>query len=69
MLQPLPYPVLAAMGRALGSLIVRLPVSFVRIARTNMGICLPELSDQQRELLLDEHFKACIGIFRTAISW
>jgi len=69
-LQPLPYPVLAAMGRAIGSLVVRLPVSFVRIARTNMGICLPELSDQQRELLLKEHFKSLgIGIFETAISW
>lgn len=69
-LQPLPYPVLAAMGRAIGSLAVRLPLSFVRIARTNMGICLPELSDQQRELLLKEHFKSLgIGIFETAISW
>jgi Kdo2-lipid IVA lauroyltransferase/acyltransferase len=69
-LQPLPYPVLAAMGRAIGSLIVRLPVSFVRIARTNMGICLPALSDQHRELLLKEHFKSLgIAIFETAISW
>lgn len=69
-LQPLPYPLLAAMGRAIGSLAARLPLSFVRIARTNMGICLPELSDQQRELLLKEHFKSLgIGIFETAISW
>ena len=69
-LQPLPYAVLAALGRALGSLAVRLPLSFVRIARTNMGICLPELSDRQRELLLKEHFKSLgVGIFETAISW
>lgn len=69
-LQPLPYPVLAALGRAIGSLAARLPLSFVRIARTNMGICLPELSDQQRELLVKEHFKSLgIGIFETAISW
>jgi KDO2-lipid IV(A) lauroyltransferase len=69
-LQPLPYPVLAAMGRAIGALAVRLPLSFVRIARTNMGICLPELPDQQRELLLEDHFKSLgIGIFETAISW
>ncbi|MBM0107895.1 LpxL/LpxP family Kdo(2)-lipid IV(A) lauroyl/palmitoleoyl acyltransferase [Steroidobacter sp. S1-65] len=69
-LQPLPYPVLAWLGRSFGSLIVRLPLSFVRIARTNMGICLPELSDAQREQLLKEHFKSLgLGIFETAIAW
>ncbi|MFC4309030.1 LpxL/LpxP family Kdo(2)-lipid IV(A) lauroyl/palmitoleoyl acyltransferase [Steroidobacter flavus] len=69
-LQPLPVRVLSVLGRALGSLAVRLPMSFVRIARTNMGICLPELSDQQRELLLKEHFKSLgLGIFETAMAW
>lgn len=69
-LQPLPVAVLTVLGRALGSIAVRLPLSFVRISRTNMGICLPELSDQQRELLLKEHFKSLgIGIFETAIAW
>ncbi len=69
-LQPLPVPVLTALGRLLGSIVVRLPVSFVRIARTNIGICLPELSDQQRELLLKEHFKSLgLGIFETAVAW
>lgn len=69
-LQPLPVPVLTALGRLLGSIVARLPVSFVRIARTNIGICLPELSDQQRELLLKEHFKSLgLGIFETAVAW
>jgi KDO2-lipid IV(A) lauroyltransferase len=69
-LQPLPVPVLTLLGRALGSFAVRLPMSFVRIARTNINICLPELSDQQRELLLKEHFKSLgLGIFETAMAW
>lgn len=69
-LQPLPVAVLTVLGRTLGSIVARLPISFVRIARINMGICLPELSDQQRELLLKEHFKALgMGIFETAIAW
>lgn len=69
-LQPLPYRLLALFGRILGSFASRLPMSFVRIARTNIGICLPELSDQQRELLVKEHFKSLgIAIFETAISW
>ena len=69
-LQLLPVPVLGVLGRALGSMAARLPLSFVRIARTNMGICMPELSDQQRELLLKEHFRSLgLGIFETAIAW
>lgn len=66
----LPYPVLGFLGRALGSLAVRLPLPFVRIARTNLGICMPELLEPQREALLKEHFKSLgLGIFETAIAW
>jgi len=69
-LYPLPVAVLGALGRGIGSIAVRLPLPFVRIARTNMGICLPELSDQQRELLLKEHFKSLgLAIFETALAW
>lgn len=69
-LQPLPFPVLAFLGRALGSLAVRLPLPFVRIARTNLGICMPELLEPQREALLKDHFKSLgLGIFETATAW
>lgn len=69
-LQPLPYPVLVFLGRALGSLAVRLPLPFVRIARTNLGICMPELLEPQREALLKEHFKSLgLGIFETGLAW
>jgi KDO2-lipid IV(A) lauroyltransferase len=69
-LQPLPYPVLTFLGRALGSIAVRLPLSFVRIARTNLGICMPELLEPQREALLKDHFKSLgLGIFETATAW
>jgi KDO2-lipid IV(A) lauroyltransferase len=69
-LQPLPHSVLLFLGRALGSVAVRLPMSFVRIARTNLGICMPELLEPQREALLKEHFKSLgQGIFETATAW
>jgi KDO2-lipid IV(A) lauroyltransferase len=69
-LQPLPHSVLLFLGRALGSLAVRLPMSFVRIARINLGICMPELLEPQREALLKEHFKSLgLGIFETATAW
>jgi Kdo2-lipid IVA lauroyltransferase/acyltransferase len=48
----------------------RLPLSFVRIARRNIELCLPELPAQERERLLKEHFRSAgIAIFETAISW
>ena len=66
----LPFPVLALLGRAFGSLAARLPMSFVRIARTNLGICMPELLEPQREALLKEHFKSLgLGIVETGIAW
>jgi KDO2-lipid IV(A) lauroyltransferase len=50
--------------------LVRLPLSFVRVARRNLELCFPELSAEARERLLIEHFRsASIGIFETAIGW
>ncbi len=69
-LMTLPYPVLIRLGRAFGSLAVRLPLSFVRIARTNIGICMPELLEPQREALLKDHFKSLgLGVFETGLAW
>jgi KDO2-lipid IV(A) lauroyltransferase len=67
----LPLPVMMWMGRCLGSLAVRLPLSFVHIARTNMKLCLADrLSPEAREALLKQHFKSLgMGIFETAIAW
>jgi len=57
----LPFGAIVSLGRALGTLLRHLPLSFVRTARRNMELCLPELSPQQREQLLKEHF-ASLGI-------
>lgn len=66
----LPYPLQVGLGRLIGSLAVRLPLSFVRIARVNMALCLPEQSDAAREWLLKEHFRSLgQGIFETAMAW
>jgi KDO2-lipid IV(A) lauroyltransferase len=67
----LPYRVQMWLGRCLGSIAVRLPLSFVRIARTNIELCLSqELSPTAREALVKEHFKSLgQGIFETAMSW
>jgi Kdo2-lipid IVA lauroyltransferase/acyltransferase len=68
--EPLPFPVLVALGTLIGTVIVRLPLSFVRIARRNLELCLPELTVEERERLLRQHFRSLgIGIFETAMSW
>lgn len=68
--EPLPFPVLVWIGRRIGAIAARLPLSFVRIARRNLELCLPELALEERERLLREHFRSVgVGIFETAISW
>ena len=68
--EPLPYPVLVWSGRRIGGLLARLPLSFVRIARRNLELCLPEVPGSERERILLSHFRSVgVGIFETAISW
>src|SRR2546430_12128711 len=40
----LPFPLMVAVGRALGAVLRRLPIGFVRTARRNLELCFPELS-------------------------
>jgi len=47
----------AAFGRALGALLWRVAGSRRRIALRNLELCLPELSDQERERIARELFK------------
>ncbi len=70
LLAMLPFPVLLASGRALGSLLRHLPISFVRTARRNIELCFPELDSFARERLLDEHFKSLgIALMEVPLAW
>ncbi|MES1196778.1 MAG: LpxL/LpxP family Kdo(2)-lipid IV(A) lauroyl/palmitoleoyl acyltransferase [Steroidobacter sp.] len=67
---PLPYRILMMMGRGLGFALRMLPVRFVEIARRNIELCLPELSDEQQTTILKAHFASLgMGLFETALSW
>ncbi len=69
-LEPLPYSLLMSFGRAIGTVLVHLPLSFVRIARRNIELCLPEQTKEERERILRGHFRSVgTGIFETAIAW
>jgi Kdo2-lipid IVA lauroyltransferase/acyltransferase len=66
----LPYAALVVLGRAIGRVLRRLPLNFVRTARRNMELCLPELTPQARERLLDEHFKSLgIALLEIPFAW
>jgi KDO2-lipid IV(A) lauroyltransferase len=70
MLEPLPYPLLMTLGRALGRFVRRLPVKFVRIARVNIHLCFPELSESEREIILNRHFESLgIALMETSMAW
>ena len=67
----LPLPQLTRAGAALGWIGRHIPfLRFPHIARCNLKLCLPELTDAERERILDDHFKAVgICLCESAMSW
>src|SRR5580704_6888309 len=69
-IEPLPFPVQRRVGTALGRLIRRLPLAYVRIARRNIELCMPALSPQGRAELLDRHCESLgVALCETADTW
>jgi KDO2-lipid IV(A) lauroyltransferase len=66
----LPFGAQRQVGRALGTLLKQLPLAYLRIARRNIALCLPELSEQERAELLDRHYQSLgIALCETADTW
>lgn len=66
----LPYRWQLRLGRGLGRVMLRLSKRRREIARTNFGLCFPELDDAGRNALLREHFESLgMGIMEMALSW
>ncbi len=66
----LPYGWLVRIGTGLGNVLLRLPIPFIRTARRNMELCLPELSAAARQELLVQHLQSLgIGLFEIGFSW
>jgi KDO2-lipid IV(A) lauroyltransferase len=66
----LPLPVLAPIGQGLGMLAYAFIGKRRRIARTNLRLCFPNLSDAQRERLLRRHFRAFgRALLESSIAW
>ncbi len=70
LLSLLPYGALIKTGTALGILMRHLPLRFIRTARRNIELCLPELSAAERESLLARHFKSLgIALLEVPLAW
>jgi Kdo2-lipid IVA lauroyltransferase/acyltransferase len=66
----LPFNVQRRVGAALGGLIRRLPLAYVRIARRNIQLCMPSLSPQDQAGLLDRHCESLgMALCETANTW
>jgi KDO2-lipid IV(A) lauroyltransferase len=68
--EKLPYPAIMFTGRVIGRIARRLAVPYVRVARRNIELCLPELTARQRRELLDRHFHHLgMSLCESAMSW
>jgi len=66
----LPLSLLAPLGQLVGMFAYWLVASRRRVARINLGLCFPDLTSQQREELLREHFRAFgRGLVEGGIAW
>lgn len=66
----LPYPVLMAIGRGLGRLTFKLLKSRKKVAKRNLELCFPQMSEAEREQLLWKNAEetGCAAI-ETIIAW
>jgi KDO2-lipid IV(A) lauroyltransferase len=66
----MPYAALMVCGRWLGRGLRPLLTNFSRTAQKNMELCLPKLTDAERDTLIGRHFESLgIALFETALSW
>jgi KDO2-lipid IV(A) lauroyltransferase len=66
----LPYALLTRAGKILGRFAYRLPLNYVEVARCNLRLCLPQLSEEERAKLLVKHFDQLgITVCESAMTW
>lgn len=66
----LPFKVQLWLGKHLGSLLKHLAKSRAKIAKINLSLCFPKLSQQQIEQLVTKNFTELgISLFEVANSW
>ena len=65
-----PYKTQLTVGKWLGRKAMPLLKRFKRVARINLALCFPELSEAKREQLLQKHFESLgMGLIESALAW
>jgi len=66
----LPLPILAGLGRGLGLLLYHSAERRRKVVRINLGLCFPELGDEERTHLAKAHFQMLArSILERGILW
>jgi KDO2-lipid IV(A) lauroyltransferase len=70
LIERLPYPAVLGAGRVIGRIARRLAIPYVRVARRNIELCLPQLTRREQRQLLDRHFLHLgMSLCESAMSW
>ena len=66
----LPFAAQRQVAVMLGALIHRLPLAYVRIAKRNIELCLPQLTAAERASLVEQHCRSLgMALCETATTW
>ena len=66
----LPFAAQRRVAAALGVLIQHLPLAYLRIAKCNIALCLPQLSAEERAHLIVRHCQSLgMALCETATTW
>jgi KDO2-lipid IV(A) lauroyltransferase len=66
----LPYPLMLTAGHMVGRIARRLIPRYVKIARCNMRLCLPDSLESEHEALLHRHFDGLgVAMCESAMTW
>ncbi|MHB8844222.1 MAG: lysophospholipid acyltransferase family protein [Nitrospirota bacterium] len=66
----LPMPALWVLGITLGTVMHLVPSKVRNVVRTNIGMCFPELSEDERRRLLRQHFRSLgVSMLCYGIAW
>jgi KDO2-lipid IV(A) lauroyltransferase len=69
-IQLLPFRLIVTIGNGLGMLLYPLANERRKVGLINLKLCFPQLSDDEREKLLRDHFKMfCRGVIERSILW
>jgi KDO2-lipid IV(A) lauroyltransferase len=57
LLSVLPYRLVVLFGYGLGAIAARIPSKRNRVVKTNLGLCFPQLSNSEIDVIANEHWK------------